>query len=91
MERSNQELLEEGRSYIINGLLAYACGFGLLDEEDIDNDLLENINGAIEGLEAAMPVVISLYEMEKKLSGNPNLTFMEWAEKTVEKHGGDIL
>jgi hypothetical protein len=29
-----------------------------------------------------------MYEMTKKLSGNPDLTFMEWLEEVARKSGG---
>lgn len=71
-----------------NGIVAYGQHFGLLTEDEIDEDLMGAIAGALEGIEALMPVLISMYEMTKKLSGNPDLTFMEWLEEVARKSGG---
>ena len=73
---------------ITNGIVAYGQHFGLLREEQIDEDLMKTIASALEGVEALMPVLISMYEMTKKLSGNPDLTFMEWLEEVARKSGG---
>ena len=73
---------------ITNGIVAYGQHFELLREEDIDEGLMGTIAGALESLEALMPVLISMYEMTKKLSGNPDLTFMEWLEEVARKSGG---
>ena len=80
--------LEEARAMMTNGIVAYGQHFGLLTEDEIDEDLMESIAGALEGIEAIMPVLISMYEMTKKLSGNPDLTFMEWLEEVARKSGG---
>jgi hypothetical protein len=82
------DLLEEGRASIINGLVSYGQHFGLLQEEDITESLLAEIGGMLEGLEALIPVLISMYEMTKKISGNQDLTFMEWLEQVAGKMGG---
>ena len=73
---------------ITNGIVAYGQHFELLREEDIDAELMGTIAGALESIEALMPVLISMYEMTKKLSGNPDLTFMEWLEEVARKSGG---
>lgn len=80
--------LEEARAMITNGIVAYGQHFELLREEDIDEDLMQAIAGTLEGIEALIPVLISMYEMTKKLSGNPDLTFMEWLEEVARKSGG---
>lgn len=80
--------LEEARAMITNGIVAYGQHFELLREEDVDEDLLESIGEVLESLEALMPVLISMYEMTKKLSGNQDLTFMEWLEEVAGKMGG---
>ena len=80
--------LEEARAMITNGIVAYGQHFELLREEDIDEDLMQDIAAALEGIEALIPVLISMYEMTKKLSGNPDLTFMEWLEEVARKSGG---
>lgn len=80
--------LEEARAMITNGIVAYGQHFELLREEDIDEDLMGAIAGALESIEALMPVLISMYEMTKKLSGNPDLTFMKWLEEVARKGGG---
>ena len=73
---------------ITNGIVAYGQHFELLSEEDVDEDLLKSISEVLEGLEALMPVLISMYEMTKKLSGNPDLTFMDWLTEVAGKMGG---
>lgn len=80
--------LEEARAMITNGIVAYGQYFELLREEDINEDLMQAIADSLEGIEALMPVLISMYEMTKKLSGNPDLTFMEWLEEVARKSGG---
>lgn len=80
--------LEKARAMITNGIVAYGQHFELLREEDVDEDLLESISEVLESLEALMPVLISMYEMTKKLSGNQDLTFMEWLEEVAGKMGG---
>ena len=80
--------LEEARAMMTNGIVAYGQHFGLLREEDIDAELMGAIAGALESIEALMPVLISMYEMTKKLSGNSDLTFMEWLEEVARKSGG---
>jgi hypothetical protein len=80
--------LEEARAMITNGIVAYGQHFELLREEDVDSDLLESISEVLEGLEALMPVLISMYEMTKKLSGNQDLTFLDWLEEVAGKMGG---
>ena len=80
--------LEEARAMITNGIVAYGQHFELLREEDVDSDLLETISGVLESLEALMPVLISMYEMTKKLSGNQDLTFLDWLEEVAGKMGG---
>lgn len=80
--------LEEARAMMTNGIVAYGQHFELLREEDIDEDLMGAIADALESIEALIPVLISMYEMTKKLSGNPDLMFMEWLEEVARKSGG---
>lgn len=80
--------LEEARAMMTNGLVAYGQYFELLREEDINEDLMQAIADSLESIEALIPVLISMYEMTKKLSGNPDLTFMEWLEEIARKSGG---
>lgn len=82
------DLLEEGRASIVNGLVSYGLHFGLLQEDSVTEDLLDEIGEMLEGFEALIPVLISMYEMTKKLSGNPDLTFMNWLEEVAGKMGG---
>ena len=80
--------LEEARAMITNSIVAYGQHFELLREEDVDSDLLESISEVLEGIEALMPVLISIYEMTKKLSGNQDLTFLDWLTEVAGKMGG---
>ena len=81
------DLLEEGRASIVNGLVSYGQHFGLLQEDDITESLLGEIGEYLEGLEALIPVFVSMYEMTKKMSGNPDLTFMEWIQMLGQSKG----
>ena len=81
------DLLEEGRASIVNGLVSYGQHFGLLQEDSVTEDLLDEIGEMLEGLEALIPVLVSMYEMTKKLSGNQDLTFMDWLEEVAGKMG----
>lgn len=80
--------LEEARAMITNGIVAYGQHFELLTEDQINEDLMETIAGMLTGIEAVIPVLISMYEMTKTLNGNPDLTFMEWLEEVMRKGGG---
>ena len=87
-ENFDQDLIESGRANIINGLVDYCVGFGIMAEEEVTKDVLSDMEEGLETLEATIPVLISMYEMTKKLSGNQNLTFMEWLEEVLNKSGG---
>ena len=90
MNNFNQDLLNEGRTYLINAILAYGEGFKVLAPEEIDEDLMEALNEGISAIEATMPVFISLWEMNNKMSGE-DMTFIEFLEKiTNEKFGGGL-
>lgn len=84
MER---DYIEEGRASLINALVAYGIGFNLLSEEDIDQDLLSELSEFCESLEAIVPMFASMYEATKKISGNPDLTFMEWIQMLGQSKG----
>ena len=84
----NEELIESGRANIINGLVDYCVGFGIMAEEEVTKDVLSDMEHGLEALEAAIPVLISMYEMTKKLSGNPDLSFMDWITEVMDKKGG---
>jgi len=84
----NEELIESGRANIINGLIDYCVGFGIMAEEEVTKDVLSDMEHGLEALEAAIPVLISMYEMTKKLSGNPDLSFMDWITEVMDKKGG---
>lgn len=73
---------------IANGIVAYGQHFELLREDQINEELMAYIMGLLESFEALIPVLISMYEMTKKLSGNPDLAFMEWLEEVARKSGG---
>ena len=85
-ENFDQELIESGRANIINGLVDYCVGFGIMAEEEVTKDVLSDMEEGLETLEATIPVLISMYEMTKKLSGDPDLSFMDWLEQVIE-HG----
>ena len=82
--------LEEARAMITNGIVAYGQHFELLTEDDINEDLMQSIAEALEGVESLMPVLISMWEMTNKLSGS-DLTFMEWLEEVARNKGGKDL
>ena len=72
---------------IANGIVAYGQHFELLRKDQINEELMAYIMGLLESFEALIPVLISMYEMTKKLSGNPDLAFMEWLEEVARKSG----
>ena len=80
--------LEEARAMVTNGIVAYGQHFELLTEDQIDEGLMGTLAGALETFEALMPVLISMYEMTKTLSGNPDLKFMDWLEEVMRKGKG---
>ena len=82
----NQELIKEARAYIVNGLLAYGEAFELLPEENIDQETVNKINEALEQVEAIIPVLVSMWEMTKKISGE-DISFMEWLEQMARNMG----
>ena len=86
MSNYNQELLNEGRACLINSLLAYGDGFGVLAPDEITEDLMETINEGISTVEALMPVLIAMWEMRNKVSGD-EVTFVEFLMEVAEKYG----
>lgn len=89
MNDFNQELLDEGRRYLINALLAYGEGFKVLAPEQIDESLMETLDEAISAMEALMPVLIAMWQMSNKLTGE-EMSFIEFLQEVVEKKfGGD--
>ena len=87
MDNYNQELLNEGRACLINALLAYGEGFGVLAPEEIDEDLMETLNEGISAMEALMPVLIAMWEMSNKLTGE-EMSFIEFLTEVAEKKFG---
>lgn len=75
------DYIEEGRLSLVNAILAYGQGFGLLNKEDIDQALIEGIEEFCHESEAIVPVFVSMYEATKTLSGKPDLTFIEWIQE----------
>lgn len=87
-ENFDQDLIESGRASIINGLVDYCVGFGIMMEEEVTQDVLSDMENGLEAVEAMIPVLISMYEMTKKLSGNQDLTFLDWLTEVAGKMGG---
>ena len=87
MNNFNQELLDEGRRYLINALLAYGEGFKVLAPEQINEELMETINEGITTIEALMPVLIAMWEMSNKLTGE-EMSFIEFLEEVANKKFG---
>ena len=85
-ENFDQDPIESGRANIINGLVDYCVGFGIMAEEEVTKDVLSDMEEGLETLEATIPVLISMYEMTKRLGGDPDLSFMDWLEQVLE-HG----
>jgi len=88
----NEGVIKEGRAYIINGLLAYGEGFGVLAPEEIPQELMEDLDEGLETIEAAIPVLISLWEMSNKLKDkDEQQTFLEFLAEILkdrqDKHG----
>lgn len=87
-ENFDQDLIESGRANIMNGLVDYCVGFGIMTESEVTPSVLRDIEVGLEALESTIPVLISVYEMTKKLSGNPDLSFIDWLTEVVDKRGG---
>lgn len=87
MNNFNQELLNEGRQYLVNALLAYGEGFKVLAPEQINEELMEDIDHGISTVEATVPVLISLWEMSNKLAGDEK-SFIEFLTEVAEKKFG---
>ena len=87
-ENFDQDLIKSGRASIINGLVDYCVGFGIMAEEEVTQDVLSEMEEELEALEATIPVLLSVYEMTKKLSGNPDLSFIDWITEVLDKKGG---
>lgn len=89
MNNFDQELLDEGRRYLINALLAYGEGFKVLAPAQINEELMETLNDEISAIEALMPVLIAMWEMSNKLTGQ-EMSFIEFLQEVAEKKfGGD--
>ena len=89
MNNFDQELLNEGRGYLINAILAYGEGFQVLAPAQINEELMETLNDGISAIEALMPVLISMWEMSNKLTGQ-EMSFIEFLQEVAErKFGGD--
>lgn len=87
-ENFDQGLIESGRTNIINGLVDYCVGFGIMTESEVTPSVLEEMDEVLEALESTIPVFISVYEMTKKLRGNSDLSFIDWLTEVVDKRGG---
>lgn len=87
MNNFDQELLNEGRACLVNALLAYGEGFKVLAPEEITEDLMETLNEGITAIEALMPVLIAMWEMSNKVTGQ-EMSFIEFLEEVAEKKFG---
>ena len=84
MNNYNQELLNEGRACLINALLAYGEGFGVLAPEQITEALMEDINAGISTIETFMPVLVSMWEMNNKVTGE-DISFIEFLDQVAKR------
>lgn len=82
--RRYKELVSEGRAQIINGIIAYGLAFEVLDEDDIDEELAETLDYSLQAIEALMPSMKALYELDKRRGGTDE-TFLEWLGKYLGK------
>lgn len=82
--RRYKELVSEGRAQIINGIIAYGLAFEVLTEDDIDEELAETLDYSLQAVEALMPSLKALYELDKRKSGSEE-SFLEWLERYLGK------
>jgi hypothetical protein len=87
MNNFNQELLNEGRACLVNAILAYGEGFKVMAPEEITEDLMETLNEGITAIEAMMPVLIAMWEMSNRLTGQ-EMSFIEFLTEVAEKKFG---
>lgn len=87
MKQVDQELLSEGRGYLVNALLAYGEGFGVLAPAQITESLMQTIDEGIAAMEALMPVLIAMWEMSNKVLGK-NQSFIEFLTEVAERKFG---
>ena len=66
-----EELKAEGRGYLINALISYSLAFGLLTEDEIDDELAQEFEAMIMQVEEMVPLYIKMYELEKKFKKDP--------------------
>ena len=69
-----EELKTEGRGYLINALISYSLAFGLLTEDEIDDELAQEFETMIMQVEEMVPLYIKMYELEKKFKKDDPFT-----------------
>lgn len=80
-----QALLAEARGYVCNALAAYIEAFELEDEFPICEELFEGITDALRALETTVPMLKTLWEINKK--SEPDQSFGEFLKEVFEKRG----
>ena len=61
-----EELKAEGRGYLINAIISYSLAFGLVTEDEVDDELAQELETFIKQMEEMVPLYIKMYELEKK-------------------------
>ena len=80
----DKELMQEARNYIINGVIAYGVAFGLLEEDEVDQEWAQQISYGLEAVEALIPSLKALYELDKKMNGIDD-SFLDWLATHLDK------
>lgn len=65
-QAQTEELKAEGRGYLINAAISYSLAFGLLTEDEVDDELAQELETFIMQVEEMVPLYIKMYELEKK-------------------------
>ena len=67
VEKSKEDLLREGRAYLINAVLVYTEAFDLLEEgEEWTEEDIKELETAIIKMEKMIPMYVQLLKMQEK-------------------------
>lgn len=69
-----EELKAEGRRYLINAIISYSLAFGLVTEDEVDDEMAKELEAFILQMEEMVPLYIKMYELEKKFKKDDPFT-----------------
>ena len=69
-----EELKAEGRGYLINAIISYSLAFGLVTEDEVDDEMAQELETFILQMEEMVPLYIKMYELEKKFKKDDPFT-----------------